>query len=110
MFYVGDIVRCTDHFIKQHSIAVGLIPGTRHPKLSHHQRFEVMGVMNYRDGSQSLIIRYNPKALSNSKRDKVDRSERGPFSSVRFILDPESIPTRMFQYDPSQLGDMDDGI
>lgn len=117
MFFVGDIVRCTDQYIKAHSTTLtlhgpvlSLGMGPRHPQLAHWQRFEVTGVVNYRDGSQSLTIRYDPKAISNSKRNKIDRSIRGPFSSLRFVIDPESIPTRMFQYDPSQLGDLDDGI
>lgn len=108
MFFVGDIVRCTDQYIKAHSIAVGLIQGTRHPKLSYWQRFEVSRVKNWPDGSQSLYIVARSKNQKTSRQP--DPAERGPFNSVRFTVDPESIPTRMFQYDPSQLGDLDDGI
>lgn len=109
MFYVGQIVRCSDDRVNAHSISVGLVRGPRHPKLSYYQRFEVARVKNWSDGSQSLFVVARPKS-QKTNRQPPDPGERGPFSSLRFTIDPESIPTKMFHYDPSQLGDLDEGI
>jgi hypothetical protein len=100
-FFVGDIVRCE----QSRSLA-----GSYHVKgLMINQRFEVSRVMNWPDGSQSLFVVARPKS-QKTNREPPDPGERGPYCSRRFILDPESVPTRMYQYDPSQLGDLDDGI
>lgn len=100
-FFVGDVVRCTH----KNSLA----SGTTVKGLMTWQRFEVSRIMNWPDGSQSLYVVARPKS-QKTNRPPPDPAERGPFSSMRFVIDPESIPTRMFQYDPSQLGDLDDGI
>lgn len=98
-FLVGDIVRCTDKNSRD--------TGTTVKGLMNYQRFEVSKVTNYRDGSQSLWVVARPKN-PRTNRTPPDPGERGPYSSVRFSL--EGNPDGMFRYDPSQLGDMDDGI
>src|SRR5215216_7131167 len=99
MFFVGDLVRCTDKNSRD--------TGNTVKGLMTYQRFEVVRTMNWRDGSQSLFVVAKPKSVKTN-RQPPDPGERGPYSSVRFIIDPECVATRMFQYDPSQLGDMDD--
>lgn len=99
MFYVGDIVRC----IQSRSIA-----SNHHIKgLMHYQRFEVSRAQDWHDGSQSLWIIARPKS-QKTNREPPDPGERGPYCSLRFSL--EDNPNGMFRYDPSQLGDLDDGI
>lgn len=96
MFNVGDIVRCVD----SRSTATG-----QHVKgLMHFQRFTIQAQTTYQDGSQSLMVKPDPK--TNVFRRKLD--VRGPFCSLRFHLEKEETVEAV--YDPKQMGDKDDDI
>lgn len=102
-FFIGDIVRCTDKNSRD--------TGNTVKGLAYYQRFQIVEVVNWPDGSQSLYVQYRPKSKSNIRAERGGYDEtsiRGPYSSVRFSL--EGNPDGMFRYDPSQLGDLDDGI
>lgn len=92
-FNVGDIVRCIDQYG-----SVGNLPG-----LSYMKRFVVLNVETFGDGSQSLTVRGQSKSRRN-----ITTHAYGPFTSTRFKHEVDTV--EMFQYDPSQLGDLDDGI
>ncbi len=104
-FFVGDVIRCENPY---YGFMGPDTSGVRVLGLSYSQRFEVTKVFNWHDGSQSLWVKYTPRSRS-SARPGFDGSERGPYCSLRFRIEVSN-PNRMFQYDPSQLGDLDDGI
>lgn len=63
---------------------------------SHKKVYAVTRTKDYSDGSQQLWV-----------RARYGTQERGPFCSLRFKAFTDG---KMFRYDPSQLGDLDDDI